>query len=130
MSGSNPQISLLLDEAPIPEPAAAIWRIISSECPGRERAVPMPELASRLGISTRAVQSEIEYLILEHGKRIGSSCGKVSGYYLITDEADLELVYRNRMNRALGNFRIAARLKRETAIQEMMGQVSLVEQVS
>lgn len=127
MPVADTQMGFELTAPPIPEPAAAIWRIISSECQGRERAVPMPELARRLGISTRAVQSEIEYLILEHGKRIGSSCGKVSGYYLITDEADLELVYRNRMNRAVSNFRIASRLKRETAVQEMLGQVSLVE---
>lgn len=127
MVSENTQLGLQLTETPIPEPAASIWRIISAECRGRELAIPMPELASRLGISTRTVQSEIEYLILEHGKRIGSSCGKVSGYYEITDEADLELVYRNRMNRAVSNWRIAARLKREAAVQEMLGQVSLVE---
>lgn len=120
------QMGLELAEKPIAEPAAWIWEIIRSECRGRENAIPMPELATRVGLSTRSVQSEIEFLILEHSKPIGSSCGKILGYYMITDEQDLELVYRNRMNRAIGNFRIAHALKREAAVAEMQGQISMV----
>jgi len=76
---------------------------------------------------TTTQQSEIEWLIVEHGCRIGSSCGKVHGYYWITDQADLELTYRNRMNRAIANFRAAWKLQRGRAAAEMLGQVSLVE---
>jgi hypothetical protein len=127
MDAASAQLGLQLTASPIPEPAAGIWRIICGECRGRENAIPMPELAGRLGVSTRTVQSEIELLILEYGKPIGSSCGKVSGYYMITDEADLELVFRNRINRAISNFRVAYALKREAAVHEMQGQMSMVE---
>ena len=127
MSVQTLQTTLQLESRPLPEPAASIKRIIETEALGRANAIPMPDLAARLGISTRTLQSEIEWLIVEHGCRIGSSCGKVHGYYWITDQADLELTYRNRMNRAIANFRAAWKLQRGRAAAEMLGQVSLVE---
>lgn len=131
MDGGNAQLGLQLAEAPIPEPAAGIWRIISRECRGRENAIPMPELAERVGLSTRSVQGEIEYLIKEQGKMIGSSCSPACpGYYEIIDQADRELTYRNLMNRAVSAWRRAAKINRREAVQEMQGQISMVEVVN
>ena len=109
---------------PLPEPAATIWRIIRKECRGRENAIRMPALAARVGVSTRTVQSEIEYLINEHGKRIGSSCGKKPGYYIITDREDLEITFQNRVRRGIANFRSAYALKKSDKVKEALGQVS------
>ena len=122
------QQKLQLSERPLPEPAATIWRIIREECQGRENAIRMPALAARVEVSTRTVQSEIEYLIREHGKGIGSSCSsKNPGYYMIMDQEDRELTYKNRMNRAKSNFRQAAKINKAAAIREILGQISMVE---
>jgi len=118
------QTKLQLNGRSLPEPAATIWRIISRECKGRENAIRMPALAARVGISTRTVQSEIEYLINEHGKRIGSSCGKKPGYYAIIDQEDLEITFQNKVRRGIANFRSAYALKKSKEVQEALGQVS------
>ena len=122
------QQKLQLNGRSLPEPAATIWRIIREECQGRENAIRMPVLAARVGVSTRTVQSEIEYLNCEHGKGIGSSCStKNPGYYMIMDQGDRELTYKNRINRAKSNFRHAAKINKAAAIQEILGQISMVE---
>lgn len=124
MSCQTLQTKLQLNERPLPEPAATIWRIINRECQGRENAIRMPILAARVGVSTRTVQSEIEYLINERGKRIGSSCGKKPGYYVITDQEDLEITFQNRVRRGIANFRSAYALKKSNQVKEALGQVS------
>jgi len=101
---------------------------LTREAWGRENAIRMPELASWVGISTRAVQSAIEYLILEHSKKIGSSCGKNPGYYVITDQNDLDETFNNLVRRGVANFARAYALKKSNQVQEALGQVSaLVE---
>ena len=128
MNAPKSQTQLHLEVRPLPEPEATIWRILTREAWGRENAIRMPELASWVGISTRAVQSAIEYLILEHSKKIGSSCGKNPGYYVITDQNDLDETFNNLVRRGVANFARAYALKKSHQVKEALGQVSaLVE---
>jgi hypothetical protein len=55
---------------------------------GREQAISMPELASLVGLSTRALQDVIAHLIEEHNTLICSACGRNHGYYLPADESE------------------------------------------
>jgi len=123
---SNPQQSLQLDGRPLPEPEATVWRILSCHHRGRANAISMSELARLAGLSTRAVQSAVEYLISEHRKPLGSSCGKPSGYYVIVDQADLELTFHNRVSRGIANFRAAYALKKSPEVAAALGQVSMI----
>lgn len=127
MPNPSPQISLLLEERPLPEPEATIWSILSEQHRGRAAAIPMPELAYYLNLSTRALQNCIEWLIKEHGKPIGSSCGKPSGYYVIADAKDLELTFRNRVNRGIANLAAAYRLKKTPEVLQALGQLGVLD---
>jgi hypothetical protein len=47
---------------------------------GRERAIPVQELATRLEVPRREVQAAVAELI-ERGVPVGSSCGHVAGFF-------------------------------------------------
>ncbi len=56
---------------------------------GQARAISVPEMAARLGVSTRVAQ-QIKAAAVEQGMLIGSSCGKNHGWYYpeTPDEVD------------------------------------------
>ena len=83
-------------------------------------------LAAHLGLSTRDLQAAVQRLIADHGKPIGSSCGRVNGYYVIVDREDLETTFNNRVRRAMSNLRIAYTLKRSPQVAAALGQISIV----
>ncbi len=121
------QQNLDLFSRPLPDQAATVWRALERNARGRENAIPMRDLAERCGLSTRNLQSAIEYLIREAAKPIGSSCGKVNGYYVIENQADLEETYRNRMRRGIANLTAAYALKRSPQVAAALGQLQMHE---
>lgn len=124
MSGSTQQTLLRLDVQPLPEPEAEIWRILQANHRGRGNAIGMRALAAMVGLSTRSVQSAIEWLIKEHARPIGSSCSRPCGYYVIIDQEDLEHTFRNRVNRGISNLSAAYALKSAPEVQAALGQLS------
>lgn len=122
---STSQLSLL-EQRPLSENEAEIWSILDSHARGRDKAIPMADLAAYRQISTRDLQAVVQSLIADHGKPIGSSCGRINGYYVITDQADLDATFNNRVRRALSNLRIAYMLKRSPQVAAALGQISIV----
>ncbi len=123
---STSQLSLP-EPLPLPEPESSIWSILAREARGRENAIPMSDLAAHLGLSTRDLQAAVQRLIADFGKPVGSSCGKINGFYVIIDQADLDATFNNRVRRALSNLRIAYKLKRSPQVAAALGQVSLLD---
>ena len=124
MSESTQQ-SLALESRPLPEPAASVWRVLERFARGRDNAIPMRDLAAHCDLSTRQLQGEIEYLIREHAKPIGSSCGRNHGYYVIEDQADLEETFNNRVRRGISNLQAAYSLKRSPSVAAALGQLQM-----
>ena len=122
---STSQLSLL-EPRSLPEPEASIYSVLDREARGRENAIPMADLAAYLHLSTRDLQAAVQRLIADHGRPIGSSCGKVNGFYLITNQADLDITFNNRVRRALSNLRVAYALKRSPQVAAALGQISIV----
>ena len=93
---------------------------------GRENAIPMPELAALVGISTRKVQTCIEKLIKQHKIFIGSSCVPGSnGYYLITDDKDRRIA-RGNIARRMVSLAVRYRtLERDPEVSRLLGQLEL-----
>lgn len=126
MNERNPQMRLVLEGKSISERGALILEIVTGGYRGRMNPIPMKELAGLVGVSPRVLQKEIEILILEHGKLIGSNCEGPYGYFLVMDEEDRKMVRENRMSRAISNFKIAMAFDKMNAVQEMEGQISMV----
>ena len=93
---------------------------------GRENAIPMPELAVLVGISTRKVQGCIERLIKQHKIFIGSSCVPGSnGYYLIDNDEDRRIA-RGNIARRMVSLAIRYRiLDRDPEVSKLLGQLEL-----
>lgn len=91
-------------------------------CQGRANAMSLPELASRLGTSTRKVQ-ELKHRAILDGYRIGSSTGGRHGLYLIVDAADLELAAKQIRNRIINLARILRTYDRSQWTKELLGQL-------
>ena len=105
-----------------------VWELIRERT--KEDPISVPELLSKLGFdqndraSERAVRKAVERLVKEHGMPIGSSCGKKSGYYHITDPFELERNYRFLIKVAKAYLVRASRLKKSN-LARLIGQLEL-----
>jgi hypothetical protein len=97
--------------------------ILETDGKGRANAVPIPDLANRLGIPRRAVQA-LAVELIDAGVLVGSFCipGR-NGLFLIEDMADLEAGTRHIIARAVSSLRRVRTLKR--AAQERFGPDAL-----
>jgi len=70
------------------------------------------------------LRERVRHLIIEHGFCIGSSTGgknKLPGYYLITEEEEIESVYNSLRRRGIKILQRAAKLKK-ISLEEVFGQ--------
>jgi len=88
---------------------------------GRQNARSVDLLAELTGIQRRHVEKIVRRLIAEHNMFIGSSCGRPSGYYLITDAAEIDQVYESLRHRGIQILMRAAKLKK-LSLSEVFGQ--------
>lgn len=89
---------------------------------GRENARQVIEIAELTGIDTRSVRAIVKDLIEKHGHCIGSSVGVPAGYYIITEQKEIDDVYDSLRHRGLSTLFRAARLKK-LSVQAVFDQV-------
>lgn len=94
---------------------------------GRQQAKPMPYLAERVGISTRSLQTIINHLIVDHKKPIGSTSKKPAGYYIVSNDEDLDEALKNLRHRAMSILHRMAALRR-VSLNELLGQLRLEDE--
>lgn len=70
---------------------------------GRENALPMSELALRMGIDKREVR-QLVYNARASGSPICSTCEKKSGYYIPLDCSEADIYYRQQIARIKSAF--------------------------
>ena len=99
-------------------------RIISLLKEGKENARGVHWLASMVGVSDVKLRELVRHLIDEHGYCIGSRTGEPAGYYLITEESEINEVYRSLRHRGISILVRASKLKR-ISLEEVFGQGSL-----
>ena len=99
-------------------------RIISLLKEGKENARGGHWLASMVGVSDVKLRELVRHLIDEHGYCIGSRTGEPAGYYLITEESEINEVYRSLRHRGISILVRASKLKR-ISLEEVFGQGSL-----
>jgi hypothetical protein len=100
-----------------------IWKIIR-EYHGKERAIKEKELVERTGIPGVKVRSIISHLVCKHKKLIGSSTANPAGFYIITDEMELERNISGLRRRGIKDFVRAAALAK-TSIEDIFNQGKL-----
>jgi predicted transcriptional regulator len=105
----NSQIGFDFDAAELTHDERLILSLISS---GRENARKNDSIAAASGLHWRRVQMIIKHLIEDHNYFIGSSVGNPAGYYMITDEAEINEVYQSLRHRGISTLFRAARLKK------------------
>ncbi len=96
---------------------------------GRNFAISAKQLARELGTTTRVVGQLVEEAIETDGYVIGSACTEPVGYFLIVDEADLEVGCGHIVARAAASFKRVRALERNYAAMNQ-GQSSLFAEFS
>lgn len=62
---------------------------------GLAQAIPVPQMAAELGVSSRVAQEIKKSLVEQHHVSIGSSCGKRSGWFIPIDQAEVDATIKN-----------------------------------
>ena len=96
-------------------------RVVSLLKEGKENAVCVKTLAGLVGVSDVKLREIVRHLIDEHGYCIGSRTGEPAGYYLITEESEINEVYRSLRHRGISILVRASKLKR-ISLEEVFGQ--------
>jgi hypothetical protein len=92
---------------------------------GKDRAITLPELAERMGVSTRNIQS-MKRDLADDGILIGSSCIKGSaGYFLPVTAEEVDNTLKNYRNRALSLLRLIRITKGAEEFKRLLGQLSM-----
>jgi hypothetical protein len=102
--------------------AARLRLILETEGRGRSQAIPADYLASRVGISERALRDVINELISQ-GILVGSCQGRRSGVFLIVTRDDLEVGTETLRRHALSVLTRVSALKK--AAERQFGPASL-----
>ena len=92
---------------------------------GLRHAISVPDMASRLGVSTRAVQNIKKTLVENHGISIGSSCGKRHGWYLPETQSEVEATMRQYRNRVKSLCILIAKTTAAANLSGVMKQLAL-----
>lgn len=70
---------------------------------GMSHAISVPAMAQALGLgegkSGQRRAQQIKRSLIEQGQMVGSSCGKVAGWYVPEDEAEIRLTLRQYQGR-------------------------------
>lgn len=90
---------------------------------GRAAALPMPALALRIGITTRAVQGAIHELI-DLGEPIGSATGTPAGYFLLTTRQEFTAAIEQLEHR-IGSLSKRCASLRRLAVTAVDGQLRM-----
>jgi hypothetical protein len=77
---------------------------------GRETALRASELGAELGVSERTVGA-LAAALIDEGYLVGSTCGSTPGYFLITNEAELEEGTRHIRSRAIASLARLSKLR-------------------
>lgn len=101
-----------------------VFRLIAA-CKGRERAVSMHEIAARVEISSRDVQSIVKHLVEDKRLPIGSSVTKPFGYYWIVTEAERRACRNHFIRRALSNLAHAKAYDSDAIVGPLVGQLEI-----
>jgi len=88
---------------------------------GRQNAQGVKFLASMMKTSEVDLRDRVRHLIMEHGVCIGSNTSKNPGYYLITEEDEIDCVYQSLRRRGIKILMRAAKLRR-ISLEEVFGQ--------
>lgn len=92
---------------------------------GKDRAITLPELAERLGVSTRFIQ-HLKRQLAHDGVLIGSSCIKGSaGYFLPVTAEEIDDTLKNYRNRAVSLLRLIRITKGAEEFKRLLGQLSM-----
>jgi len=97
---------------------------------GMAAAIPMPQLASLVGMETRQVQRIVHRLRVKHGEAIGSTaaCGK-NGYYMLATMEEMDGFRREQRRKALGTLLAVARACQAT-LPDLLGQLRMEWEVA
>lgn len=105
------------------EEEAAVWQIVK-EHKGKALAIKADTLAFRCRMEEVRVREIISRLVVKHGKLIGSNTGSPPGFYLITDEKELEKNVRSLRHRGIMCLVRAAALEK-IAVEDMFNQARM-----
>jgi len=92
---------------------------------GLAAAIPMPTLASLVGVETRQVQAIVHRLRVNHAQAIGSTArrGK-NGYYMLATAEEMDGFRREQRRKALGTLLAVARACNAT-LPDLLGQLRM-----
>jgi len=92
---------------------------------GMAAAVPMPRLASLVGLETRQVQQIVHRLRVDHGEAIGSTAARGrNGYYMLATVEEMDGFRREQRRKALGTLLAVARAV-NTTLPDLLGQLRM-----
>lgn len=95
--------------------------IISFLRNGKKNAQSVRFLSSMLKMEEVTLRVKIRHLIMDHKICIGSNTGKYPGYYLITEEDEIDCVYQSLRRRGIRILMRAAKLRR-ISLEEVFHQ--------
>jgi len=92
---------------------------------GMAAAIPMPRLASLVGLETRQVQQIVHRLRVHHAEPIGSTAARGrNGYYMLATMDEMDGFRREQRRKALGTLLAVARAVNAT-LPDLLGQLRL-----
>ena len=92
---------------------------------GLAAAIPMPRLASLVGLETRQVQQIVHRLRVNHGEAIGSTAARGrNGYYMLATVDEMDGFRREQRRKALGTLLAVARAVNAT-LPDLLGQLRM-----
>lgn len=97
-----------------------VWSVVQDHR-GKHNAIKADALALATGIEGVKVREIVSHLIKEHGKLIGSSTGNPPGFYVITDNAELQKQIKSLRHRGIMCLVRAAALSK-SSIEEIFDQ--------
>ncbi|MCU1349509.1 MAG: hypothetical protein JWO56_2539 [Acidobacteria bacterium] len=94
---------------------------------GRANAISKDEIERLTEIAGRDVQAIVKFLVEERSYPIGTAWSAPFGYYLIRDEHELALNFKQFLRRGVSNLRHAHAFNRSSLIAPIVGQLELLD---
>ena len=113
----------------ISERQRALLNVLYGRC-GRENAIPIADLSTRLKMQPREIKEAVRELRLNFSVPIGSARTGEGGYYLITSIEELMDTVRPYVGQAYSELAVARALAGDLAVNEMLGQMQLAVDTS
>gem|GEM_PF-5532541 len=96
---------------------------------GRDSAIPLPDLARNLGVSTRQAQ-QIKHDLILQGYKIGSATSKPNGIFLINSVEDLRVARNQILSRIRELAKVLRTYDKSRWVAELLGQLENLNEMS